>query len=262
MENYVEAKRRILVHQGEEDWNILNADDPIVRHFRGIGKSLQFSLREPPREGAWAREAEDILFLSYGGVTYEVDARGRRLPGRFNVANMLAAACASYAACGWIPAAWVRAASETFRTFPGVEHRLEFVREVRGARYFNDSIATNPDSTCAALDALPGPFVLILGGRDKQLSFDGLARKIEGRDVRLVVLLGQAAGKIKAALDRLARPPAMEVVSTLADAVAACSRDARPQDHVLLSPACASFDQFRNYVQRGLQFKALVARLT
>jgi UDP-N-acetylmuramoylalanine--D-glutamate ligase len=261
LEAYAEAKRGILAFQRERDWKILNADDPVVREFPGVARPLAFSLDEVQFEGAWAGRGMRRALLSHEGMTFEIDLEGRRLPGRFNVANMLAAACASYAACGWRPRAWMDAAGEVFRTFAGVEHRLEFVREVGGARFYNDSIATNPDSTVAALDALPGPFVLILGGYDKQLPFEGLARKIGERAVRKVVLLGQAAPKIRSALESLQRPPETETVRTLAEAVEACARSARPQDQVLLSPACASFDQFRNYVERGRLFKSLVEKL-
>jgi UDP-N-acetylmuramoylalanine--D-glutamate ligase len=261
MEAYALAKQAILDYQRPTDTCVLNLDDPIVRSMPRRSRRLGFSLERPSLEGAWASRGLDEIFLSDGTVTFELDIAGRRLPGRFNVQNMLAAACASYAACCCRPTEWARACEDVFRNFPGVEHRLEFVAQVGGVSFYNDSIATNPDSTIAALDALPGPFVMILGGYDKQLPFEALAQKIQERNVRCVVLMGQAAGKIRSVLESSGRPPRMEVVSSLSDAVHVCFEKARPSDQVLLSPACASFDQFRNYVERGRLFKKLVGEL-
>jgi UDP-N-acetylmuramoylalanine--D-glutamate ligase len=261
MQAYAAAKGAILEFQRAEDACVLNMDDPRVRALPRVSRVFGFSLKGPQSPGAWAGDPLKTLSVGDQTASYSIDVSRRRLPGRFNVQNMLAAAAAGYAVAGHRPTEWVRACEEVFASFGGVEHRLEFVAEVRGACYYNDSIATNPDSTIAALDALPGPFVVILGGYDKQLPFEGLARKIEERDVRCVVLLGQAAGKIRDALATLRRPPSMEVVGTLRDAVNVCASRARPRDQVLLSPACASFDQFRNFVERGRLFKELVAGL-
>lgn len=263
LQAYTRAKQAILDSQGAGDVCVLNLDDPVVRSMPHSARRLGFSLGEAQFEGAWAGEWMKSLYLSDGTITYEIDVAGRRLPGRFNIQNMLAAACATYPIGSCRPTEWTRACSEVFRTFPGVEHRLEYVGDVGEIAFYNDSIATNPDSTIAALDALPGPFVVILGGYDKQLPFELLAQKIRERNVRCVVLMGQAAGKIRAALQALPLSPKTEVASaaSLGEAVQTCFDKARPGDQVLLSPACASFDQFRNFVERGLRFKQLVGEL-
>jgi UDP-N-acetylmuramoylalanine--D-glutamate ligase len=258
---YAEAKRAILDYQRASDVAVLNMDDPIVRAMPHRGRRMGFSLTEAQFEGAWASRSMKSVHVSDGAITHEIDIAGRRLLGAFNVQNMLAAAAATHGACSHRPTEWARACSEVFRSFPGVEHRLEFVGEVNGVTFYNDSIATNPDSTIAALDALPGPFVVILGGFDKQLPFEALAKKIAERNVRCVVLMGQASSKIRTVLETLPAPPPMEVVKTLADAVRVCASKACPRDQVLLSPACASFDQFRNFVERGHLFKQLVREL-
>lgn len=261
LEAYAHAKQAILDYQDPQDVSVLNMDDAIVRSMPHRGRRLGFSLSEAQFEGAWANRSLSSVCLSDGSITHQIDIEGRRLPGRFNVQNMLAAAAATHAPCSHRPTEWARACSEVFRAFPGVEHRLEYVGEVNGAAFYNDSIATNPDSTIAALDALPGPFVVILGGYDKQLPFEALARKIAERDVRCVVLMGQASDKIRSVLRSLPTPPPMEVVPTLSEAVRVGAARARPRDQVLLSPACASFDQFRNFVERGHLFKKLVGEL-
>jgi len=181
--------------------------------------------------------------------------RRRKIPGWFNLANM-AAAAATASRTEW--SGWKAACEEVFNTFPGVEHRLEFVAEKGGVKYYNDSKATDAEATIAALDTLPGPFVLILGGFDKKTPWEALARAVAGKPVRAAVLMGQTAPAIEAALRAAPRVPEIIHVATLADAVRV---PAKPGETMLLSPACASWDMFRNFTERGLQFKALVGTL-
>ena len=150
------------------------------------------------------------------------------------------------------------ACEEVFNTFPGVEHRLEFVAEKDGVKYYNDSKATDAEATIAALDTLPGPFVLILGGFDKKTPWETLARAVAEKPVRAAVLMGQTAPAIEAALRAAPRAPEIVRVASIDEAVRV---PARPGETVLLSPACASWDMFRNFTERGLRFKALVAAL-
>ncbi|MBI2933810.1 MAG: UDP-N-acetylmuramoyl-L-alanine--D-glutamate ligase, partial [Planctomycetes bacterium] len=187
MEKYVAAKRAIVAHQGEGDLRVLNADDAIVRAFEGAGTAW-FSLKGRV-DGAWV-EGERI---HVGDETLDVSRR--RLPGWFNLQNMAAAAAATARA---FPG-WREAAEGALVEFKGVEHRLEFVGEVGGVKYFNDSIATNPESTLAALDTLAGPIVIILGGYDKRLPFEALGRRVRER-CRAAVLVGATAGAIEAAI--------------------------------------------------------------
>jgi UDP-N-acetylmuramoylalanine--D-glutamate ligase len=212
----------------------------------------------PPEVGCWCHE--DHLDVSIGAEAVRIDASRRRLPGWFNLANMGAAALATNGANvgGWEDDEWKRACEEVFNTFPGVEHRLEFVAEKNGVKYYNDSKATDAEATIAALDTLPGPFVLILGGFDKKTPWDALGKAVAEKPVRAVALLGQTAPAIEAALRATARPPEIVRVASLAEAVRV---PAKPGETVLLSPACASWDMFRNFTERGLQFKALVAAL-
>ncbi len=144
-------------------------------------------------------------------------------------------------------------------SFPGVEHRLEFVAEVDGISYYDDSIATTPERTLAALDTLPGPLVILLGGYDKGLPFDKLAARVRER-CRAAVVFGQTADVLTDAIgeDRID----VRRATTFEDAVAGARALARPGDTVLLSPACASYGWFRNFTDRGRRFKELVRRCT
>jgi UDP-N-acetylmuramoylalanine--D-glutamate ligase len=257
MENYVAAKRQIVAHVGC-DTKVLNWDDPAVTAFAAASQAedYYFSLKEPPPAGAWAHDDRIELAVPDGETVLDVSRR--RIPGWFNLANMAAAATSTSSAA--IPAwnGWKSACEEVFSTFPGVEHRLEFVTEKNGVKYYNDSKATDAEATLAALDTLPGPFVLILGGFDKKTPWEAFARAIAQKPVRAAVLMGQTAPAIEAALRASSRPPDILRVANLEEAVRV---PAKPGETVLLSPACASWDMFRNFTERGLFFKALVAAL-
>jgi UDP-N-acetylmuramoylalanine--D-glutamate ligase len=259
MENYVAAKRQIVTHPQNEK-KILNWDDPLTRGFEGASRSetCYFSLKEPPPAGAHA--LDERISLVVPGGTGRIDVSRRRIPGWFNLANMAAAAtmtCPSTVG-GWSWGDWESACGTVFNTFPGVEHRLEFVTEKNGVKYYNDSKATDAEATIAALDTLTGPFVLILGGFDKKTPWEALASAVAARPVRAAVLMGQTAPAIEAALRASPRPPEIVRVAGLDEAVRV---PARSGETVLLSPACASWDMFRNFTERGARFKALVAAL-
>jgi len=259
MENYVAAKRQIVTHP-PIDTKILNWDDPLVREFAkaSSAENYYFSLVEQPPDGAWVDG--DVIHLVVPDSFARIDVSRRKIPGRFNVANMAAAALATCPSSigGWTWSQWEAACGEVFNTFPGVEHRLEFVTEKGGVKYYNDSKATDAEATMAALDTLPGPFVLILGGFDKKTPWEAFAKAVAGKPVRAVALMGQTAPAIEAALKASSRCPEIFRVAGLAEAVRVA---AKPGETVLLSPACASWDMFRNFTERGLQFKALVAAL-
>src|SRR6185295_5913131 len=158
MENYIAAKRQIVSHGCRV--KILNADDPVVSSFAAISRgNLYFSLKEQPI-GAWAHDEKIEYRLPDLQATFDV--RRRKIPGSFNLANMAAATVATSPAAIERWAGWPGACDEVFNTFPGVEHRLEFVAEKGGVKYYNDSKATDAEATIAALETLPGPFVLIL----------------------------------------------------------------------------------------------------
>ena len=259
MENYTAAKRQIVGHPPSR-LKILNADDPVVRSFAAAAPTptQYFSQKETPALGARVRD--ERIEIALPNVFAELDVRRRRIPGSFNLANMAAAALATspVAVPGWGRDAWKAACEEVFNSFPGVEHRLEFVAEKRGVNYYNDSKSTDAEATIAALETLPGPFILILGGFDKKTPWETLARSVAEKPVRAVVLMGQTAPAIEAALRASSRVPEIVRVGSLDDTVRV---PAKPGETVLLSPACASWDMFRNFTERGLQFKALVAAL-
>jgi UDP-N-acetylmuramoylalanine--D-glutamate ligase len=259
MESYSAAKRQIVAHQGDGDAKVLNLDDPMVRPFMEASPSATyaFSARdEPGAKNVMIISGEKLMLRD--PLAGPIDVSRRKIPGSFNLQNMAAAATASWLVDRGAWSGWRAACEEVFNTFPGVEHRLEFVAEKGGVKYYNDSKATDAEATIAALETLSGPFVLILGGFDKKTPWDALARAVAAKPVRAAVLLGQTAPAIEAALRGSARVPEIVRVATIDDAVRV---PARPGETVLLSPACASWDMFRNFTERGLRFKALVATL-
>ena len=254
MEAYTAAKYQIVAQQQPADWAVLNADDPLAAAAPGAARRLRFSLAGPV-EGAYL--ADDWLVVRRGGRETRVAPRAvLRLLGRHNLANALAV-CAIAAAAG-IPPEAVRAA---LAEFPGVPHRLEIVGEVDGVRYVNDSIATSPERSIAALESFDAPIVLLAGGRDKHLPWDRWAAVV-ARRVRHLVLLGEAQDLIAAA----ARAHGAAAVpqhraATLDAAIARAHELARPGDVVLLAPGCTSYDQFRDFEERGARFRAAVQAL-
>jgi UDP-N-acetylmuramoylalanine--D-glutamate ligase len=251
-EAYAAAKARLFENQGEGDVAIANGDDPVACKLASAGRARRavFRTTGPVAEGAWW-EAGAIALAHAGRVTRLPldDVAGRPLPPRENVLAALLAATAG----GAEPRRAIAALSD-FRALP---HRIETVAERGGVTWIDDSKATNPGAAEHALRAQAAPVVWIAGGRDKGLSFDALAEVAAGR-VRAALLIGEAASKIARALGSRVR---CEELGTLEAAVARAAALARPGDVVLLAPACASFDQFRSYAERGERFRAAVAAL-
>lgn len=252
MEAYGEAKKNVL--RGPGAVGIVNADCPIVGKWTSANP-LAFSRRSVPARGA-CLSGGWISIADNGDAHTILPASALRIPGLFNVENALAAACAA-----WVLGATKDAIADGFRDFRGVEHRLESFGTWAGVTWINDSIATNPDSTLAALRTLSQPLVLILGGHDKGLPFDELAKAVSGK-CRSIVLVGAATQKIAAALDAAGCAVPVDRAKDLREAVAMSASRARSGDAVLLSPACASFDQFRNFEDRGRLFKQLAREST
>lgn len=254
---YHRDKRRLLEAGTEDTTWVLNADDPaLTRMAQGVpGRCLRFSLERSPSPGACLDEGTLMLDVDADadGPRPLAPAAALRLPGRHNVANALAAALAAVAA-GADPDA-VGPALASFRPLP---HRLEDVGEVGGVRWINDSKATNLAACACALRALDGPLVVLLGGSDKGEDFRALAPDMAGK-VRAVVAYGAAGPRAAADLRAAAegRFPVSEVAGGFDEVVERASALARPGDALLLSPACASFDMFRNYEARGDAFRAL-----
>lgn len=261
MEAYRDAKSNILRYQGEDDYTILNRDDPLSYALlpQCRGQILLFSRQEEVEKGAFVRE--DRIILRWIDEK-EVCKRGDiRLLGDHNLENVLAA-CAISAAAG----APTEAMAEVCTTFTGVEHRLELVREVAGVSYYNDSIATSPERTIAALRSFDQPIVLLAGGRGKSLPFQDLANLIVQK-VRYLILFGEEAEAIEDAVREaegragVAGRPIIEDVGSLEEAVGLAAQVTQPGDIVLLSPACTSFDLYRDFAERGEHFKDLVGEL-
>jgi len=250
---YTEAKARIFRAQGAGDWAVLNADDPGAAALasRVRARLLWFSGREPVTEGAWVRDGWVTLRL--GGRDQAVGPVDEIfLRGAHNLENVLAAtACAG--ALGVAPER-LRAGIRAFRAVP---HRIEWIRDRGGVAFYNDSKGTNVDATLKALAAFVEPIVLIAGGRDKGQHFDALADAARGR-VKAAVLIGEGRATLGPALRAVTR---VEEAGSMAEAVRRAAALAAPGDVVLLSPACASFDMFRDYEQRGTVFAEEVRAL-
>ncbi len=250
-EQYARAKLRMFENQLERDIAVLNADDPeITKRTPAKPHIFWFSRQKRVASGAFLRDNE-IIFRNEGSET--VLARRDQIPlrGEHNVENVLAACAAAYLA-GATPAA----IANGVKSFRGVEHRLEFVAEIAGAQFYNDSKATNVDAAVKAVQAFPGPLLVILGGKDKGSPYAPLRDLLQER-ARVALLIGEAAEKIAADLQG-----AVEInrAGTLERAIEIAIERAQPGDTVLLAPACSSFDQFENYEQRGRVFKDLVVR--
>ncbi|MGA7913953.1 MAG: UDP-N-acetylmuramoyl-L-alanine--D-glutamate ligase [Candidatus Acidiferrales bacterium] len=250
-EEYARAKMRMFENQLERDIAVLNADDPeITKRMPAKPQIFWFSRQKRVANGAFLRENE-IIFRNEGSET--VLARREQIPlrGEHNVENVLAACAAAYLA-GATPAA-IASGVQSFR---GVEHRLEFVAEIAGVQYYNDSKATNVDAAVKAVQAFPGPLLVILGGKDKGSPYTPLRALLKDR-ARVALVIGEAAEKIAGDLQGAVE---IQRAGTLERAVAMAIERAQPGYTVLLAPACSSFDQFENYEQRGRVFKELVAR--
>jgi UDP-N-acetylmuramoylalanine--D-glutamate ligase len=252
MEAYGRAKARMFENQTEDDAAVINADDQVAPQYApGVPRVYWFSRTKHVASGCYLR-GEEVVFRSDGVESVLLERKVIGLRGTHNIENVLAAATAARLA-GAEPAA----IAEGVRTFAGVEHRIEYVATISDVEYFNDSKATNVDATLKALDAFPGNVLVILGGKDKGSDFGILRQALRSR-ARLALLIGAAADKIE---QQLGGVVPVERAETMDRAVELAARRARPGDVVLLAPACASFDQFENYEQRGRVFKQLVREL-
>jgi UDP-N-acetylmuramoylalanine--D-glutamate ligase len=253
---YIAAKGRLMENQRTGDTVIYNADDPVtvacIRDHTPPGvRRLAFSTGHHVENGAWAEDGEVILRVE-GSATPLIRSADISIPGRHNLANAMAAALAARIA--GVPAASIRS---TLRNFKGVEHRLEFVREIGGVQFVNDSKATNVDAVWYALQSFDRPLVLLLGGRDKGNDYTRLLELVRDH-VKAIVAIGESAEKVVRAFTGVVP---VTTADSMDAAVRTAAATARPGDTVLLSPACASFDWFENYEHRGSSFRELVAAL-
>ena len=253
MDEYIELKKRVFINQDENDYMILNLDDEITAGFSTEvrGKKVFFSRLKEVENGAFVRE-DKIIFKNDGREETVCSLKDLKLIGVHNIENTLASVAVS-GICGISGKIMRDAISE----FKGIKHRMELVREIRGVRFINDSKGTNVGATVKSLQSFNEPIILIAGGKDKGSDYLPLKGLIEER-VKFLILIGDAKKKIAKSLNGFKNKIEAD---TLENAVKEGFKRAKNGDIVLLSPACASFDMFRDYEDRGEQFKEIVNRL-
>lgn len=255
MENYIRAKEDITKNQTVSDVCVLNYEDEVLRRF---GETLQtkvwyFSSRRPVEEGCYL-EDKDIYYVTGGKKSHVIHVDDLNILGVHNYENVMAATLVSLAM-----GVSLEKIQQTLRTFQAVEHRIEYVAEKRGVRFYNDSKGTNPDAAIKGIQAMNRPTCLIGGGYDKQSEYDEWIDSFDGK-VKKLVLMGETRDKIA---ECAARHGFTDYVfaDSLQEAVDICYENAVSGDAVLLSPACASWDMFDSYEQRGCMFKEMVRNL-
>lgn len=268
MERYIEMKKSIALNQTKEDTIVLNYDDPVLKSF-GLGekkeedplfpeielkaKVIFFSSRNVLEEGFYL-DGDEIVRVHDKKREKIINVHELKLLGRHNYENVMAAV-----AIGMTLGVPMASIKKTIRRFQAVEHRIEFVGEKSGVKYYNDSKGTNPDAAIQAIRAMPGPTLLIAGGYDKQNTFDEWIEAFDGK-VKHLVLIGQTRDKIA----QCAREHGFTEImyaEDMQEAVQVCASYANIGDNVLLSPACASWGMFKNYEERGRIFKECVGNL-
>lgn len=258
MQEYIDAKKNLVIHQGAFSRVVLNKDNEITNGFEPEcrGRVLKFSRKSQLNNGAYLDENNNIVFADNGKKTVVMNIADIKIPGMHNVENYMAA----------ISAVWGEVSVENIvnvaKTFAGVEHRAEFVREFEGVKYYNDSIASSPTRTAlGTLSLYDFKIILIAGGYDKKIPYDGLGPVICDK-VKYLILMGATAPKIKAAVLNANNysdgNPTIIEVSNMEEAVAKAREVAKPGDLVSMSPASASFDLYKNFDQRGKHFKSIV----
>lgn len=259
MDEYVEAKKNVILHQNAFSRTVLNRDNDITESFRQFvrGQSLGFSMERQLHNGAWL-DSKGYLHMAYRGIDVPVmHKKDITILGDHNVANYLTAIAAVWGYVG------VDTIKKVAKEFKGVEHRIEFVKEVNGVKYYNDSIASSPTRTIAGLKAFDKKVHLIAGGYDKHIPFEPMVPYILEK-VEKLYLCGNTAEKIedavRASLDYKGTPEIIHC-ENIEDAVNKAHECAKKGDIVTLSPACASFDAYPNFMARGNHFKELVNKL-
>ena len=252
MEEYIMAKKNIFKYQSNLDLLVLNRDNKLTNSMVGeaLGEVRQFSIREKLNSGGYLNG--DRLYIDEDEVCKLSEVK---LKGMHNVENLLAAFCALKDDVS------IKSMREVAVIFSGVEHRCEFVREIEGVKYYNDSIASSPTRTLAGLKAFEKPVILIAGGYDKKIPFDILAEEGYSK-IKALVLIGDTKHKIKEAFENLELKKCIHIPIIMANSLVEAVNSAREVsckgDIVTLSPACASFDMFPNFEVRGNMFKEII----
>ncbi len=259
MENYIGTKKAIIHYQQEDDYAILNYDDPTLKKWEGKskGRHLWFSATKELEHGAFLKNNE-IIFNHNSKRTVIPCPTQINIKGIHNWQNIMAA---SYAAT--LMHADVESIKNTITGFTGLEHRLEYVQTINEVQYYNDSKATTPEAAIAGIKAFNSPTILIAGGYDKKVSLHQFAQECV-RNTKCVILIGETANTIQKLIQDIKREktkPEVYMAASLEESVKKASEVAKSGDIILLSPACASFGMFANYEERGKRFKALVSQL-
>ena len=256
-QEYIDAKENIFTHQSAEDIAVFNADNPytLEEASRAVGRARLFSRQKELEDGVFLRG--DAIIARHDGAERQVMTTADiKLPGVHNIENYMAAIAA---VDGLVPDETIR---DFAREFGGVEHRIELIRTRKGVRWYNDSIASSPSRTIAGLNSFREKVILIAGGKDKGISYEGLGPVINDR-VKLLILCGATAGVIRQSTEQASNYEGLEIVDVADyhEAVALANSRAREGDVVLLSPASTSFDRFANFMERGRVFKDIVNSL-
>ncbi len=257
MEEYIESKKNIILHQNAFAKAVLNLDNEITNGFSKDvrGRLAKFSIKEKLFNGAYL-DGTTICYSDYGKITEIMNIKEIKIPGMHNVENYLAAIAAVWGIVN------VDTIAAVAKTFGGVEHRAEFVREYRGVKYYNDSIASSPTRTAlGTLSLYDEKIIIIAGGYDKHIPYEPLGPVINDK-VKVLILLGDTAPKIEAAVKSADNYNADEIkiinVENMEQAVSAAVENAKQGDIVSLSPASASFGLYKNFEERGNHFKSIV----
>ena len=256
-QEYIDAKKNIFTHQTAQDIAVFNADNPYTAEEAGraVGRARLFSRKQELEDGVFLRGG--AIIARSGGQEREVmQVSDIRLPGVHNVENYLAAIAA---VDGLVPDEVIR---DFAQEFGGVEHRIELIRTRKGVRWYNDSIASSPSRTIAGLNSFPEKVILIAGGKDKGIPYDALGPVVNDH-VKLLLLCGATAGVIRRAVEQADNYNGLEIldVADYREAVSIADSRSAEGDVVILSPASTSFDRFKNFMERGKTFKAIVNQL-
>lgn len=253
--NYVNAKKKIFKNQGKDEYTVLNYDDPLLRDMKDEIKSnlIWFSVDKELSKGIYIEDGY-IVIDDGNEIKKVVKTEEIKILGKHNLENALASV-----AVGWIMGLDIDIIRDVLKTFPGVEHRIEYVDTIDGVKFYNDSKGTNSDASIKAIEAVSRPIILIAGGMDKGTEFDDLILSFNGK-VKALVLLGETKEKIKETAYKYGFEK-VYLVKDMEEAVRKSFQLANRGDNILLSPACASWDMYHSFEARGEHFKGIVSSL-
>ena len=258
-QEYIEAKTNIFKNQNEDNKLVLNYDNEITREFskQAPGKVVFFSSKEKLENGVIYDDGT-VKIVEDGLRRHVLKLKDTKLRGKHNAENI----CAAIAATNGLVD--IETQIKAITNFEGVAHRIEFVREINGSKWYNDSIASSPTRTIAGLNSFEEEIILIAGGYDKHLDYEPIAEPILNK-VKTLILMGQTAEKIFGVVKQKKEEQNKQIniykVKTLEEAIEKAKENAKPNQVVLFSPASASFDMFKNFEERGNKFKELVKKL-